>query len=627
MPRRIHSKTRSATDQKSEGVLPPLIKIRKRPGYAAQAGRPSTTPAPVQSRRRRWRVKAALALGGAYALAAAWYLWTRLAPQERAVEIATLARLTDQPGQELFPSLSPDTKFMAYSAGGHVFLQRIGEKSPIDLTKDSTSRNWQPAFSPDGRRLAFRSERDGGGIFVMPVTGASVRRLTDFGYNPAWSPDAKEIVCATETFLNPESRVTSGSSLWAVNVSTGERRQVTKPQTIEDAVQPNWSPHGHRIAHWSVQTGHPSIWTVSASGGDPAPVAQDDHLNWNPVWSSDGRYLYFASDRGPEMELWRVRIDEQSGRPLGAPVPVIREPGFGGFISLGSDGRQIAYVQSLRSANLHKIEFDPSREAVVGQPSAITEGTRLVFGPDLSSDGQWFAFFSWGKSEDIFLLGADGKTPRRLYDGKPHRSRWPRWSPDGKRIAFHSDRSGRNQIWTVHPDGSDFRQLTDSTEPVILPVWSPDGRFLAYSSRTRSFIMEVGRPWNEQIPRSLPPWSEPGGRFEAFSWSPDGRKLAGHLQPGPAGTDDTSGIVTYSLPDQTYQRLTNAGSFPAWLSDSRRLLFSHEDKILVADTTSGMFREILSSTPPIVFGLSRDDRLIYFTRISVETDIWLATLK
>ena len=564
-----------------------------------------------------------LAAAGVYALAA-WYL-IRSSQQQPSPKDAILAPLTDEPGQELFPSLSRDAKFVAYSASGHIFLQNIAAKSRIDLTKDSTSRNWQPAFSPDGERIAFRSEREGGGIFIVAVTGGSVRRLTDFGYNPAWSPEGNEVLCATETFLDPESRATSGSSLWAVNVSTGEKRQVTTSNAIGDAVQPHWSPRGYRVAYWSMRTGTPSVWTVSAKGDDPVPVTQDIYINWNPVWSPDGRYIYFASDRGAEMELWRVRLDEKTGRPLEAPEPVTRESGFGGFLSLSGDGDRIAYVKSSRRATLHTIAFDPSKEAVVGQPAAVTQGNRLVFSPDLSWDSRWFVFFSLGRREEIFLLGADGKGPWPLTNDN-YRNRWPRWSPDGKRIAFHSNRSGRYQIWTVHPDGSVLQQLTDAVEPVTLPVWSPDAMFLAYSSDTNSFIMTVVRPWNEQSSRSLPRPSEPGARFEVFSWSPDGRRLAGHLQRAPGDTD-SGGIVIHSLQERTYQRLTDAGSFPIWLSDSRRLMFSHRDKILVADTKSGRAREILSATPPIVLGLSKDDRLIYFSTSSVETDIWMSRLK
>ena len=117
-------------------------------------------------------------------------------------------QLTDFGGSEEQPSLSPDGQFLAYTAPSatnssdrDIFLLRVGGRNPINLTKGIEERDTQPAFSPDGQWIAFRSERSGGGVFVMGATGESVRRLTDFGFNPSWSPDGKRIVVSTETSL------------------------------------------------------------------------------------------------------------------------------------------------------------------------------------------------------------------------------------------------------------------------------------------------------------------------------------------------------------------------------------------------------------------------------------------
>ena len=95
------------------------------------------------------------------------------------------------PGEEMFPSLSPDGELIVYAsnASGNwdIIFQRVDGETALNLTENSATDDMQPAFSPDGKQIAFRSERDGGGIFLMGATVESVRRLTDFGFNPDWA--------------------------------------------------------------------------------------------------------------------------------------------------------------------------------------------------------------------------------------------------------------------------------------------------------------------------------------------------------------------------------------------------------------------------------------------------------
>jgi serine/threonine protein kinase len=562
----------------------------------------------------RWLAIAAGVLLIAAIAAVAW----RLGKPTPAARQPSFTQLTDVSGQELFPSLSPDAKSFIYAsrAAGKwdICLQRVGGKNAINLTKDSPGNSTQPAFSPDGDRIAFRSDRGGGGIFVMAALGESVKRLTDFGFNPAWSPDGRQIVCATENIQTPESRFTV-SQLWVVDVATGQKRLLFQG----DAVQPHWSPHGYRIAYWANRAGQRDIFTVRANAGPsekPVPVTTDPPLDWNPIWSPDGRYLYFSSNRGGSMNLWRVPIEEPSGKVLGQPEPVTTPSPYSGHIDISRDGRRLVYVQQALSRNIESIAFDPSTEKVAGERAAVTKGSFA----DLSPDGRSLVFDTFGQQqEDIFVIGVDGKGLRQLTDD-PHRDRWPRWAPDGKNIAFYSNRSGKYEIWTIAADGSGLQQLTASpSAPVWFPVWSPDGARLAFSDRTDSFIIDTGKPWKEQSPQALP------SGFMAWSWSPDGRKIAGNKPFGGS----SAGIGIYSLDSRGIEWITDRGVVPVWLSDNRRLLFGDGDKIKLVDSQSRNIRDVLSIAPNSIgtLSVSRDDRRICFSVTVAEADIWLMSLE
>ena len=488
----------------------------------------------------------------------------------------------------------------------------MGGKIPINLTKDSPADDTEPAFSPDGERIAFRSEREGGGIFVGGATGESVKRITDFGHNPAWSSDGKEIAFADYGvgYRSPASR------LWAVNLSTGATRPISKM----DAFQPNWSPHDQRIAYWANKGILKSVWTIPADGGEPVPVISDSYNNSNPVWSPDG-HLYFASNRGGSVNLWRVPIEESTGKVLGPPEPVTAPSASSAHLTISRDGRRIAYVQQISTQNLYQIAFNPLGEKAIGQPVAITQGSNQYCHPNLSPDGQWLTFGSYSKPADIFVIRTDGTGLRQLTEDA-YEDFFPRWSPDGKRIAFQSNRSGKTEIWLINADGSGRRQLTYTADDWHAgPVWSPDGTRVLYNRGAASPCMfEVGKPWKEQSPQALPPMRDPNAMFRARSWSPDGRRLAG-FQEG-----SSRNITIYSFESQQYEKLTDIIGDPIWLSDSRRLLVApasskFNDRIFLLDSQSKKVREVLSVAPQEVdirITRSRDDRLIYFGLRAVE---------
>ncbi|HZB44914.1 MAG TPA: protein kinase, partial [Pyrinomonadaceae bacterium] len=400
--------------------------------------------------------------------------------------------LTAQPGAELSPSLSPDGRTFVYAAkhadNWDIFAQRAGGRSARNLTADTKEDDAQPAFSPDGERIAFRSERQRGGIFVMGADGESVRRLTDFGHHPAWSPDGREVVFCTHKIEDPNDRYLDPSALWAINVSTGAVRRLTD-EGAGDAVQPQWSPTGGRIAYWGKhKAGQRDIWTVPARGGAPVAVTDDAAFDWNPVWSPDGRHVYFASNRGGSMNLWRVPLDERTGRVTGQPESVTTPSRYAFHLSFSRDGRRAVFVNQTSSTHIYKAAFNPHREAITAPPVAVTHGFKHTSTPDLSPDGEWFAYSSQGETrEDIYVIDKDGATaPRQLTDDE-HKDRDPRWSPDGRSIVFYSNRTGKYEAWAVNADGSNPRQLTFTEGAnVAYPFWSPDGSHLVFNRNEES---------------------------------------------------------------------------------------------------------------------------------------------
>jgi Tol biopolymer transport system component len=542
---------------------------------------------------------------------------------------ASFTQLTQFPGQEVFPSLSPDGNFIVYAAketkNWDIMLLRVGGTNPINLTTDMAADDTQPVYSPDGKQIAFRSERDNGGIFIMGATGESVRRVTDFGFNPAWSPDGTQLLLTTERVEDPNARWTA-SLVFAVSLETGEVRNLTNA----DAVQAAWSPGGTRIAFWGLTgAGKRDISTIPASGGDPVRITDDDAVDWNPVWSPDGSHLYFTSNRGGAMNIWRVAVDEDTGETLGSPEPVTSGvSATAQQFSFSADGKHLAYVSQIQSANIQRLPFDPESGQVVGETEWVTRGSGLTWFPNISPDGRRLVYGSRGPQEDLFVTLAGGSSPRRLTND-PYNDRMPRWSPDGKKILFYSNRTGSYELWTIKPDGSGLTQITE--EPGVTqdsPIWSPDGTRIVYTALgVRPFVISTDKPWVEQTPTALPLYSEQGDSFITWSWSPDGRKLAGTIV---SSYGKPSGVAVYSFDTGEYTQVNSFGGHPVWLSDSSRILFSDWQTLYLLDTVNDACQIVYSVEPDDLYGffdLSADDEWIYIARTKTESDIWMMSVQ
>jgi Tol biopolymer transport system component len=559
---------------------------------------------------------------------------SRRGPGSLQFDSASYRALAETPQAEFFPQITPDGRSVIYAGNQRgnwdlYLLDAETGKSTL-LTESNSLDDTEPALSPDGMTIAYRSEEDGGGIFLFDLKSRQTRKLSPLGHNPAWSPDSSEIVCATEGIVRPDDRFMTTSQLWAIRVDNGARRLVYKG----DAVQPNWSPNGERIAFWASRSGQRDLFTVRArpiNGITPEPVAllNDAAVDWNPVYSPDGKYLYFISDRENRMGLWRMRIDPQSGEAQGQPENVRLPVEDVAHVSFSRDGRRIAFVEYSLVAEIYRVRFDPATEQVAAKPEKLTNAKVPYVRPDLSPDGLLLAFNSQGRREDLYVLGTDGSGLRQLTKDQ-FKNRGPRWSPDSKKLAFFSNRSGAWEIWIYYMESGAMQQMTrGAIGTTAWPVWSPDGKRLAFTIfGFNSFLLDADKRWQEQSPQALPPMETQDEMFSAWSWSPDGNKIAGFTQH----TDGSiTGIATYDLKASKFTKWSEVGQDPLWLGDSKRLFFVDNGKVWLLNTASGV-RQIVVQSPEWTverrgFAASKDDRWIYFSGSRSDAELWMGVIE
>ncbi|HYC58073.1 MAG TPA: protein kinase [Thermoanaerobaculia bacterium] len=572
-----------------------------------------TVEMPILSRSRALAIAAAIGavlLGGL----AGWSLRGRIDEARKA--LPAYLQLTYDEALEINPSIAPDGEtfvFTGSSASGlDIYLQRVQGRNAINLTKRCASTDGHAAFSPDGTLIAYRSECDGGGIFVMGATGESVRRLTDACFNPSWSPDARRIVCGTESVsFTPTSRGTM-SSLWVVDAQNGQRRVLLD----RDGVQPNWSPNGHRIAYWGIvgESAQRDLWTIDPSADDPKKtivrVTSDAAVDWNPVWSPDGQYLYFGSDRSGAMNLWRVRIDEKSGKTRGEPEPVTAPAHFSGHYSIARDGKRLLFASIDQSEAMRSVAFDPAAGATVGETRPIVAGSFLVFSSQVSPDGRFVAVTNRTGQEDLFVAELATGEIRQLTNDVA-RDRGVTWSPDGTKIYFYSQRdTDRYEIWSIHADGSNLSRVTTTKgRSVWYPAASHDGKRVSFYNDENTYVQTDGRI------EPLPP--APEGLHPAMTaWSPDDSMLAGELRNAP-------GIAVYSFTKRQYRRLTPSGAHPVWLPGGREILYSDGGRLRIVNVDTSAIRNVITTLPIASMSLSADGRTMVFSDRKTSADVWM----
>ncbi len=479
-----------------------------------------------------------------------------------------------------YPAPSPDGKTLVFSYMGDLWIADAAGGAARRLTIHP-STDTTPLFSPDGKTIAFASNRNGSyNVYLMPVEGGAPQRLT-FGssaeYPDSFSPDGKWLLIRTGGYGAQQD-------IWKVPLAGGTPIRLTW-DNLESKYFAALSPDGKRMAFclngstggWRrrgfLSSYNADIWVSDFTMplGDPKRLTSFDGEDYWPMWSTDGRSLYFVSDRTDTPNIWKMGADGSGA----AAVTTFTSDGIR-YPQMTRDGRAIFFEYDSEIWRLD-VTSGKSQMVALSAPSDdpqtwVSERTiaNTIGEYAVSPDGKLLAYTTRGA---LFVASAADGGLGRLLAGPPWRNGSMTWAPDNRRLAFVSDRGGSRQIYITDLEGK-TTPLTSNGSDATAPLWSPDGKWIVYYDGTHRIA--AMSPDGGQSKTVAEGYFEgpPDGTQPQFSWSKDSKWLA-ITRPG---TMFEGNVWVVNLDTGQTERLTELAkdsSRPQWSADGKRVYFTN----------------------------------------------------
>ncbi len=532
---------------------------------------------------------------------------------------------TSLPGEEVAPTFSPDGSQIAFAWNGgadaghqfDLYVKSLGSERLLRLTHQPA--NWlNPAWSPDGSSIAFASQKaEGGslGLFVIPALGGSERSIVStevavgLSMQISWSPDSRQLAYAAYG-LGGAARV------YLVQLDSLNTQPLRPAPECVEAGQPAFSPDGQQLALVCVSSA--AVYAIYVVQLPHGPLRKLAAIMGNPqglAWARDGEHLIFSNDPGNGGELWQLSLSgEMTQLPFAeeASAPAV-DP----------KGGRIAYVRGRATIDIWRADLTATHPEE--SATRLIYSTRTQAAARYSPDGARIAFQSnRSGSTEIWLAEADGSDPERITSFNGPYTSAPSWCSDGRRIAFDSRASGLSAIYIEDIRERVPRKVVTSEKNLSLPTWSQDCRWLFAIRDTEALY---------RLPSS-------GGPAQRFSEQPSNLAVvAGDRVVFTVMRAD--GVLLWSKPvsggvESALQNMPRLGYGDAWLATTAGIYYtdSRTKAVTVSfyDFTTHTTRTLMSLRQPptpagIGLGVSPDGRWVLYSQIEKEeSEIILAPM-